>query len=127
MCRIRGPRQTETVQQQEGFFAMQETGEKDRQTDALETRARSFGHDLKNILGGIIGFTELAMSQAPQDNPRLARFHQKIMESCSRAQGLVDQGLEFSRQKPQGVPQGSPDREEKGPAHMTDGLHPRDV
>ncbi len=68
--------------------------------EAIGTLAGGIAHDFNNILSGIIGFAELAIEHGPGDNPRLAHFHQRLLEACGRAKELVEQILRFSRQGP---------------------------
>ena len=71
-----------------------------RKMEAIGTLAGGIAHDFNNILGGIIGFAELAQEHAPFDVPRLSHFHLRLIEGCNRATELVEQILKFSRQKP---------------------------
>lgn len=63
---------------------------------ALGTLAGGIAHDFNNILGGIVGYTELALSML--HNPQQARTYlDRILESSYRARELVKQILSFSR------------------------------
>lgn len=62
---------------------------------ALGTLAGGIAHDFNNILGGIIGYTELALSSTK--NPQQANAYiERIRDSSYRARDLVKQILSFS-------------------------------
>jgi len=65
--------------------------------EALGAMAGGIAHDFNNILGGILGFTELAMLSTgnPPDTERSLR---EIMTASERARDLINQILLFSRQ-----------------------------
>ena len=67
--------------------------------EALGTLAGGIAHDLNNILFGIIGFTELCLSE-PQQNENQSHFLQGILKAALRAKDLVKQVLTFSRFQP---------------------------
>ncbi len=90
---------------QEKLLAAQKTAlerqlQHTQKMEAIGTLAGGIAHDFNNILGGIIGFAELAQEHAPPDYPRLSHFHLRLIEACNRAKELVEQILKFSRQKP---------------------------
>jgi PAS domain S-box-containing protein len=65
--------------------------------EAIGTLAGGIAHDFKNILGVIIGCTELSMVKTPESND--ARIYMgKVLEAGKRATKLVNQILTFSRQ-----------------------------
>ncbi len=65
--------------------------------EAIGTLAGGIAHDFKNILGVIIGCTELSMVKTPESNE--ARIYlSKVLEAGKRATKLVNQILTFSRQ-----------------------------
>jgi signal transduction histidine kinase/ActR/RegA family two-component response regulator len=67
-----------------------------RKMEAIGNLAGGIAHDFNNILGVIIGFTELAIDDAPEKNK--TRTHlEKVLESANRAKELVKQILTFSR------------------------------
>ncbi len=66
--------------------------------DAIGTLAGGIAHDFNNILGGIIGYTELAQSQISEGQPELARDLSEVLKASDRAKELVQQILTFSRQ-----------------------------
>jgi len=69
--------------------------------EAIGTLAGGIAHDFNNILGGIIGYTELAQAQISKDQPAIALDLEKVLEASDRAKELVQQILAFSRQTDQ--------------------------
>lgn len=81
-----------------------------RQTQKMEaigTLAGGIAHDFNNILSAIIGFSELALSEAPKKT-NLYENIQAVIKAGQRANGLVNQILAFSRQ----------DKEERRPIQV---------
>jgi len=64
------------------------------------TLAGGIAHDFNNILGGILGYTELALDDVPEDSVIHINLRQ-ILKAGHRAKDLVKQILSFSRQKEQ--------------------------
>lgn len=64
--------------------------------EAIGTLAGGIAHDFNNILGGIIGYTELAQDEAVQDTPA-QKYLTGILKLSTRAKNLVKQILTFSR------------------------------
>jgi len=64
--------------------------------EAIGTLAGGIAHDFNNILGGIVGFTELARMRAG-DNPKLREPLEAVLQASRRAASLVRQILAFSR------------------------------
>jgi PAS domain S-box-containing protein len=71
--------------------------------EAIGTLAGGIAHDFNNILGGIIGYTELAQSQLSEDQTGIARFLSGVLKASGRAKELVQQILTFSRQTEQEI------------------------
>lgn len=68
--------------------------------EAIGTLAGGIAHDFNNILSGIMGFADLAYTDA--DNPTVARQHiNEIVKASQRARELVRQILAFSRRQEQ--------------------------
>lgn len=65
--------------------------------EAIGTLAGGIAHDFNNILGGIIGFTDMALLQAVPET-ELHNNLQHIRQGGKRAADLVQQILTFSRQ-----------------------------
>jgi signal transduction histidine kinase/ActR/RegA family two-component response regulator len=64
--------------------------------EAIGTLAGGIAHDFNNILGSILGYGELARSDAAADSP-LARYLDAVMSAGQRAKALVERILAFSR------------------------------
>jgi PAS domain S-box-containing protein len=64
--------------------------------ESIGTLAGGIAHDFNNILGGILGYTELAQDDAGQDSP-VQESLAGILKSTTRARDLVKQILTFSR------------------------------
>ncbi|MGM0425578.1 MAG: ATP-binding protein, partial [Thermodesulfobacteriota bacterium] len=65
--------------------------------EAIGTLAGGIAHDFNNMLMGMQGFTELALSNLPEDC-KAAKHLQNVLQTSSRAKDLVQQILTFSRQ-----------------------------
>ena len=64
---------------------------------SIGTLAGGIAHDFNNILFPIIGYTELAMDDIPEENPARKSL-EEVLKAASRAKELVQQILTFSRQ-----------------------------
>ena len=64
--------------------------------EAIGTLAGGIAHDFNNILTGIMGFTQLLMTEGPRDETYLS-YLRKIEQEVSRASELTSQLLAFSR------------------------------
>jgi PAS domain S-box-containing protein len=64
---------------------------------AIGTLSAGIAHDFNNILTPIIGYTELIMSENPQEN-QTKWMMERILNASHRAKELVQQILTFSRQ-----------------------------
>jgi len=67
---------------------------------AIGTLAGGIAHDFNNILFPIVGFTELTMDDVPEDSQARQNL-EEVLKAASRAKGLVQQILTFSRQNGQ--------------------------
>lgn len=65
--------------------------------EAIGTLAGGIAHDFNNILAGIMGYTEIALSELPKESRTADRLN-KVLKSANRAKDLVHQILAFSRQ-----------------------------
>ncbi|WP_319524190.1 response regulator [uncultured Desulfosarcina sp.] len=65
--------------------------------EAIGTLAGGIAHDFNNILSAIIGFTELALKEAPSDS-FLENSLNEVYSAGKRARDLVKQILAFARQ-----------------------------
>ena len=69
-----------------------------QKSEAIGTLAGGIAHDFNNILGGLIGYTELALLKMPQtENNPPRQYLQRALEIGLRAKELVQQILRFSR------------------------------
>ena len=64
--------------------------------EAIGTMAGGIAHDFNNILGAILGYGDMALSDAPPKSP-LKRYITQVMTAAQRAKALVDQILVYSR------------------------------
>ena len=67
--------------------------------ESIGTLAGGVAHDFNNILGAIIGFSELAKTNVPPDNVAFSHL-EKVLAAGDRAKELVKQILTFSRHSP---------------------------
>jgi len=80
---------------------LEEQLRRSQKMEAIGTLAGGIAHDFNNILGGIMGYTELIMSQhIKQDNPAY-KFLEGILRGTNRAKDLVSQMMTFSRRQEQ--------------------------
>lgn len=75
---------------------MEETLKQTQKMEAIGTLAGGIAHDFNNILGGIIGYTELAEGDMDRNSPAFDCL-QQVLKLASRAKDLVRQILTFSR------------------------------
>jgi PAS domain S-box-containing protein len=68
--------------------------------EAIGTLAGGITHDFNNILGAILGYTDLAILES-NDESKIRQHLEKIQEAGHRARNLVNQILAFSRQTKQ--------------------------
>ena len=68
--------------------------------EALSTLAGGVAHDLNNILGILLGSTELVMDEVPEWSPARPNL-EEIRTGCLRAKDVVRQLLNFSRKTDQ--------------------------
>jgi two-component system cell cycle sensor histidine kinase/response regulator CckA len=64
--------------------------------DAIGQLAAGIAHDYRNLLGVVLGFSDLALKQVPEDNPAHA-YITEIRTAGQHAVSLTDQLLTFSR------------------------------
>ncbi len=68
--------------------------------EAIGTLAGGIAHDFNNILSAVIGYTEIALGDLPED-ASLRKNLQEVLRAGNRARDLVKQILTFSRQTEQ--------------------------
>ncbi|MCF8130552.1 MAG: response regulator [Deltaproteobacteria bacterium] len=71
--------------------------------EAIGTLAGGIAHDFNNILAGMIGYAELAMTDLSKDSLKLTKYLERILSAGDRAKNLVQQILDFSRQRDQEI------------------------
>jgi signal transduction histidine kinase/CheY-like chemotaxis protein len=75
-----------------------------RRMETVGALASGIAHNFNNIVGAILGYTEMAEAQQASDS-QLARNLGEIRRAGERARDLVDQILAFGRRRePQGTP-----------------------
>jgi len=67
---------------------------------AIGTLAGGIAHDFNNILFPIVGYTEMAMGDLPEESVTRSNL-EEVLKAANRATGLVRQILTFSRQSEQ--------------------------
>ena len=65
--------------------------------EAIGTLAGGIAHDFNNILGGVLGYAEMARDASPTGS-EVAKYLEKVLSATHRAASLVKQILTFSRQ-----------------------------
>ena len=85
----------EDITRQKGLEAQFRQSQK---MEAVGTLAGGVAHDFNNILGAIMGNTELAWQDIGSDHPAKKRL-EEIRKASTRARELVQQILAFSRQQ----------------------------
>jgi PAS domain S-box-containing protein len=65
--------------------------------EAIGTLAGGIAHDFNNILGGILGYSELALELVKSERNNVPKYIRRILEAATRARDLVSQILNFSR------------------------------
>ena len=68
--------------------------------EAIGTLAGGIAHDFNNILAAIMGYTEISITEVPQDHPVFNRL-ERILKAANRGKDLVNQIMTFSRQHEQ--------------------------
>lgn len=65
--------------------------------EAIGELAGGIAHDFNNILTSVMGYTELALMEAPEGANKLSTYLQEVYQGGRRARELVAQMLTFSR------------------------------
>ncbi len=64
--------------------------------EALGTLAGGVAHDLNNVLGIIVGYSELLLMSIPQDNP-VRKYASRILESSEQSAAIIQDLLTLAR------------------------------
>nr|WP_320190439.1 PAS domain S-box protein [uncultured Desulfobacter sp.] len=87
---------SDRIQADEERETLQQHLDQARKMEAIGVLAGGIAHDFNNILSGIMGFTDLAMHEA-EDNEELKMYLSRVSSSSLRARDLVRHILTFSR------------------------------
>ncbi|MCH7854575.1 MAG: response regulator [Proteobacteria bacterium] len=87
---------SERAQAEQGRLALEEQLRQSQKMEAIGTLAGGIAHDFNNMLGGIIGFAELAAEEAPK-NSAIGGYLENVLSVSGQAVQLVKQILTFSR------------------------------
>ncbi len=77
----------------------QERARQSQKLEAIGTLAGGIAHDFNNLLAAILGYTDLTLSDVPEES-KAHRNLTQVYSAASRAKDLVAQILTFSRQQP---------------------------
>jgi len=69
-----------------------------QKVEAIGTLAGGIAHDFNNVLSSIIGYTELALEDAPA-NSQLCKNMKEVFNAAQRAKEIVQQLVSFSRKE----------------------------
>jgi PAS domain S-box-containing protein len=89
---------TERKRAEEQRKKLEEQLRKAQKMEALGTLAGGTAHEFNNILGIIVGYSELAKMELG-DEHRIARHLQEVLKASQRAKEIVQQILTFTRQQ----------------------------
>jgi PAS domain S-box-containing protein len=88
---------TKQKQAEEEKFNLENRLQQAQKMEAIGTLAGGIAHDFNNILSAIIGYTEMARDDSPNESS-VAKDLDNVLEASTRAVSLVKQILSFSRQ-----------------------------
>jgi PAS domain S-box-containing protein len=87
---------TEHRQAEEEHKMLQERLQRAQKMEALGTLAGGVAHDLNNVLGGLVGYSELLLMDIPEENP-WRKHVSSILNSSLRAAAIIQDLLTLSR------------------------------
>jgi len=89
---------TERKQAEEAKSALNEQLLQSRKMEAVGVLAGGVAHDFNNMLGGIIGYTEITMNKMKPDDP-LRKNLGRILDAAQRSANITKQLLAFARKQ----------------------------
>lgn len=81
----------------------EETLRQSQKMDAMDKITGGVAHDFNNMLGIILGFSDLLKKRVGDDDPKLIKYSDEIINAADRAQKLTSKLLDFSRKTPSSV------------------------
>ncbi|MEQ8168394.1 MAG: ATP-binding protein [Candidatus Eremiobacterota bacterium] len=87
---------TERKEKEEEKKKLQEELNMAQKLKSLGTLSGGIAHEFNNILGVILGYTEMTIDELPENSP-LNEYLMQIVKSCFRAKDIVKQILFFSQ------------------------------
>jgi PAS domain S-box-containing protein len=90
---------TDQRQMEERSRSLEKRLQQSQKMEAIGTLAGGIAHDFNNILGGILGYAQLAR-RAVREDQRAAAHLDQILAASNRARDLIQQILTFSRKTP---------------------------
>lgn len=87
---------TERISAEEEKFKLEEQVRHSQKLEAIGTLAGGVAHDFNNILGIILGYTDIALKELPPESKTRDRLVQ-INKAGNRAKNIIQQLLTFSR------------------------------
>jgi PAS domain S-box-containing protein len=87
---------TERKREEEEKRSLEERLRRAEKMEALGTLAGGVAHDLNNVLGGLVGYSELLLMDIPEENP-WRKHVSSILNSSLRAAAIIQDLLTLSR------------------------------
>jgi PAS domain S-box-containing protein len=84
------------VQAEEDRQALQERLQRSEKMEALGTLAGGVAHDLNNVIGVLVGYSELLLLKSPEGSP-LKTYAEQILQGGQRAAAIIQDLLTLAR------------------------------